>query len=91
MPPITFYRCAKCKMVRDSYGEAERCERSHLSAVSVKETEYRYGPYPMRVSILFPDGKERDYVAFDGYYLGSEVYYANNKDKGKSKKRKRRR
>lgn len=60
--PITFYKCAKCNMTRDSYEEAERCEKSHLSAVLVKELEYRLGAHPTRVMLVFPDGKEREYT-----------------------------
>ena len=52
-------------MVRDSYEEAEKCEQSHLSAVSVKELEYRLGAYPFRVRLTFPDGKEREYLKED--------------------------
>ena len=52
-------------MFRDSYEEAERCEQSHLSAISVKELEYRLGAYPFRVLLTFPDGKEREYVKMD--------------------------
>jgi len=63
--PIVLYKCSKCKMFRDSYEEAERCEQSHLSAVSVKELEYRLGAYPFRVMLTFPDGKEREYVKQD--------------------------
>lgn len=63
--PLTFYKCAKCKMVRDSYEEAARCEKSHLAAVSVKELEYRLGAYPFRVVLTFPDGKEHEYVKED--------------------------
>jgi len=65
MPPLVYYKCAKCKMTRDSYEEAERCEKSHLSAVSVKELEYRLGAYPFRVALVFPDGREREYVIAD--------------------------
>ena len=65
MPPLIFYKCSKCKMIRDSYEEAERCEKSHLSAVSVKELEYRLGAYPFRVALMFPDGKEHEYVLND--------------------------
>ena len=60
--PIAYYKCSKCKITRDSYEEAERCEKSHLSAVSVKELEYRLGAYPFRVALTFPDGKAREYV-----------------------------
>lgn len=63
--PIIYYKCSKCKTTRDSYEEAERCEKSHLSAVSIKESEYRLGPYPWRVVLVFPDGKERAYVIED--------------------------
>ena len=52
-------------MIRESYEEAERCEQSHLSAVCVKELEYRLGAYPSRVMLAFPDGKEREYVVAD--------------------------
>ena len=63
MAPLVYYKCAKCKMTRDSYEEAEKCEQSHLSAVSVNELEYRIGAYPFRVALTFPDGKEREYVS----------------------------
>lgn len=63
--PITYYKCALCKMQRDSYEEAERCEKTHLQAQEVKALEYVLGPYPYRVSILFPDGKEREYTKVD--------------------------
>jgi hypothetical protein len=72
-------------MVRDTFEEAERCEKSHLSAVSVRELEYKYGKYPFRVALAFPDGKEQEYVADDGFYMmghGQEVKHANDKDKG---------
>jgi hypothetical protein len=52
-------------MQRDSYEDAERCEKSHLSAVSVRELEYRHGAYPFRVALKFPDGKEKEYVKDD--------------------------
>jgi hypothetical protein len=63
--PIVIYKCSRCKITRDSYEDAERCEKSHLSAVSVKELEYRMGAYPFRVALTFPDGKEREYVLAD--------------------------
>jgi len=63
--PITHYLCAKCRMKRDSYEDAERCEQSHLSAVAVREIEYRIGAYPFRVMISFPDGKELEYTKED--------------------------
>jgi hypothetical protein len=63
--PIVIYKCSRCKITRDSYEDAERCEKSHLSAVSVKELEYRIGAYPFRVALVFPDGKEREYVQAD--------------------------
>jgi len=63
MPPIVIYKCAKCKTQRESYEDAERCEQSHLSAVSVRDLEYKYGAYPVRVALLFPDGKEQEYIA----------------------------
>ena len=72
-------------MQRDSFEEAERCEQSHLSALSVRELEYKFGPYPFRVVLVFPDGKEREYISDDGIYYETGVNYANNKDKGKSK------
>ena len=59
--PITIYKCSKCKMSRKTYKEAKECELSHLSAVSVKEVEYRLGAYPFRVILTFPDGKEIEY------------------------------
>jgi len=65
--PIRYYKCAKCKMTRNSYKDAERCEKSHLSVVSVKEIEYRMGEYPFRVILTFPDGKELEYIK-DGNY-----------------------
>ena len=48
-------------MSRKSYKDAKNCEASHLSAVSVKEIEYILGPYPFRVILTFPDGKELEY------------------------------
>ena len=63
--PIVIYKCSKCKLVCDSYESAERCEKTHLSAVSVKELEYRMGPYPFRVALIFPDGMEREYLKVD--------------------------
>ena len=65
MPPLVYYKCAKCKMTRDSYEEAEKCEQSHLSASFIKELEYRIGAYPFRVALTFSDGKEREYTAAD--------------------------
>jgi len=61
VPPITFYQCSKCHRNHKTYEDAERCEKSHLSAVSVKETEYRVGAYPFRVILTFSDGKEIEY------------------------------
>ena len=63
--PIKYYKCAKCKMTRDSYKEAERCEKSHLSAVSVREVEYVMGAYPFRVVLTFSDGNELEYTKED--------------------------
>jgi len=63
--PITIYKCSKCKMTRDSYKDAVRCEKTHLAAVSVREVEYILGPYPFRVIITFPDGKEFEYIKED--------------------------
>jgi len=60
--PKTVYHCLKCKMQRETYEDAEKCEKSHLSAFSVKEIEYRLGAYPFRVILTFPDGKELEYV-----------------------------
>ena len=65
MPPLIYYKCSKCKMNCESYEAAEKCEQSHFSAASVKELEYRIGAYPYRVAILFPDGKEYEYVKVD--------------------------
>jgi hypothetical protein len=65
MPPIVIYKCAKCKMMCDSYGDALRCEDSHLKVVSVRELEYRLGAYPFRVALTFPDGEEKEYVTDD--------------------------
>ena len=63
--PIIEYKCALCKIKRDSYKEAKRCEKSHLAAVSVREIEYRFGAYPFRVILTFPDGKELEYTKED--------------------------
>ena len=65
MSPLIFYKCSKCKKVLDTFNEAKRCELSHLSVVSVRETEYKYGAYPFRVVLTFPDGKEREYEIVD--------------------------
>ena len=62
MAPIITYKCGKCKMTRGSYKDAEMCERSHLRAAAVKNYEYRLGTYPWRITLLFPNGKERAYV-----------------------------
>ena len=92
MPPIVYYKCSKCKMTRDTFEEAEKCEKSHLSAVSVKELEYRHGKYPFRVALVFPDGKEQEYIADDGFYMmgqsRQEVNHANDKDKRNGKRNK---
>ena len=85
--PIVIYKCSKCKMVRGTFEEAEMCEKSHLSAVSVRELEYMLGAYPFRVALAFPDGKEREYIVDDGVYVNG-VNYENNKDKGNDKKHK---
>jgi hypothetical protein len=65
MAPIVIFKCAKCKMVRESYEESARCERSHLAAVSVRELEYTLGAYPFRVALCFPDGEEKEYTKDD--------------------------
>ena len=86
MAPLIYYKCSKCKMTRDTFEEAERCEKSHLSAVSIKELEYKYGKYPFRVALTFPDGKEQEYIMDDGFYMmGQEVKNANDKDKRNGK------
>lgn len=63
--PLTFYKCAKCKLVHDTYEEAVKCELSHLVAVAVRPLEYRHGAYPFRVTLVFPDGKEQPYTKDD--------------------------
>jgi len=63
VPPLIIFKCSKCNTVRGSYSEAERCEESHLSAVSVTSLDYMLGPYPVRVVLTFPDGIEREYEA----------------------------
>jgi hypothetical protein len=69
-------------MTWDSFDEAERCEKRHLSAVSVREVEYQFGPYPLRIALGFPDGKEYEYIRDDSfYYYGQEANHANDKDK----------
>ena len=83
--PLIIYKCSKCDMIRDSYEDAERCESKHLSAVSVRETEYRLGAYPFRVVLTFSDGMEREYIADDGFYMGKEVNHANDKNKKRGK------
>ena len=60
--PIRYYKCSKCKITKESYKEAEKCEKSHLSAVSVKEIEYRTGAYPFRLMLTFPDDKKVEYI-----------------------------
>jgi len=65
--PIRYYKCSKCKLTCESYKAAERCEKSHLSAVSVKEIEYRMGAYPFRVILIFSDGKEIEYLKDDSF------------------------
>ena len=65
MSPLVIYKCSKCKMVRESYEEAEKCERTHLSAVSVKDIEYRLGAYPFRILLTFSDGAKFEYVKED--------------------------
>ena len=92
MAPLIYYKCSKCKMTRDTFEDAERCEKSHLSAVSVKELEYKYGKYPFRVALAFPDGKEQEYIMDDGFYMmgqaSKEVNHANDKDKRNGKRNK---
>ena len=63
--PTVIYKCSKCGMVRASYCEAERCEASHLSAVLIRNIEYKSGAYPFRIALVFPDGKERAYQIID--------------------------
>jgi len=63
--PIVQYKCSKCKMVRNSYKEAKKCEQSHLPAISMRDVEYRVGAYPFRVIITFSDGEEREYIKQD--------------------------
>ena len=64
--PDVIYKCSKCKITCKSYHEAERCEQSHLSPVSIKAEAYRIGPYPFRVVLSFPDGQEREYETIEG-------------------------
>ena len=61
--PIAFFKCSKCKSIKNTYEDAEKCENSHLSVVSVKEIEYTFGAYPYRVLLTFLDGKEFEYEA----------------------------
>jgi len=56
-------------MTYSSYEKAERCEMNHLSAISVKELEYRYGAYPSRVTLKFSDGKAWDYIWDDSFFM----------------------
>jgi hypothetical protein len=63
--PIVIYKCAKCKTVCGGYEAAARCEKSHLAAVSVRELEYKFGAYPSRVALKFPDGTEKEYTKDD--------------------------
>jgi hypothetical protein len=86
MPVLVFYKCSVCGMTRDTFEDAERCEKSHLSAVSVRNLEFILGAYPYRVALLFPDGKECTYVAEDGYTRGNEVTYAVDKNKKNGRK-----
>jgi hypothetical protein len=52
--------------------------------------EYKFGAYPFRVALLFPDGKEREYIADGGFYMTGrnrqEVNHANHKDEGNGKR-----
>jgi len=75
-------------MTYSSYENAERCENSHLSAVSVKELEYRYGVYPSRITLTFSDGVEWDYIFDDSFYMGNEVNHAYDKNKRNFEKHK---
>ena len=63
--PTVIYKCSRCGLSQGSYEKAERCEASHLSATLIKYTEYKFGPYPFRVTLTFPDGKEREYQIVD--------------------------
>lgn len=63
--PTVYYKCDKCKLPYSSIQEAARCEESHLAAVYVREAEYRAGPYPFRVVLIFPDGNEAEYLRQD--------------------------
>ena len=65
MAPLIIYKCSKCKMVRASYKEAQKCEASHLTAISVEAAEYILGPYPFKVVLTFPDGTKREYQVVD--------------------------
>ena len=68
-------------MIKNTYEEAERCEKSHLSAISVRELEYKYGAYPCRVALIFSDGREQIYTADDSlYFRNDEVNHANDKN-----------
>jgi hypothetical protein len=62
-------------MTRDTFEEAERCEKSHLSASSVKELEYRFGTYPFRVALTFPDGNSSDSCRRRSYDIDSIKIY----------------
>jgi hypothetical protein len=88
MPPLVFYKCPKCKSIRDTFEEAEKCESAHLSAVSVRELEYKFGAYPYRVILVFPDGKEKEYINDEGYFFAQGVNHANDKDKRNGKRHK---
>ena len=63
--PLTFYKCSRCNTAYKTYDKAERCEKSHLSVVSMKETVYSIGAYPVRVILTFADGYEVEYMIDD--------------------------
>ena len=71
--PLPYYKCDRCKTSYATCETAEKCEKSHFSAVFVKEIAYSIGPYPIRVAIIFADGYEVEYMIDDCSRRRSDV------------------
>lgn len=61
--PIPFFRCNTCGREFPSCEDAERCEREHLTAVSVTVKVNGIHKYPYSVDVKFSNGETREYVA----------------------------
>ena len=61
---IAYYKGEKCLKTGNSEAEAIACEQTHLRAAAIRILEYINSPYPSHIMLVFPDGKEVEYVKY---------------------------